>query len=54
MDILVQMRHNFDKPEEMVDLKKRLTGEKWKEVRGGRYGGGDVKEEVGVGKEGNR
>ncbi|XP_053172229.1 nck-associated protein 1-like [Scomber japonicus] len=26
MDILVQMRHNFDKPEEMVDLKKRLTG----------------------------
>lgn len=31
MDVLVQMRNNFDKPEEMVNLKKRLTGEKWKE-----------------------
>ncbi|TMS19351.1 Nck-associated protein 1-like [Larimichthys crocea] len=26
MDILVQMKNNFDKPEEMVNLKKRLTG----------------------------
>uniref|UniRef100_A0A7N6AML2 NCK associated protein 1 like n=1 Tax=Anabas testudineus TaxID=64144 RepID=A0A7N6AML2_ANATE len=26
MDVLVQMRSNFDKPEEMVNLKKRLTG----------------------------
>uniref|UniRef100_A0A3B4UXM3 NCK associated protein 1 like n=1 Tax=Seriola dumerili TaxID=41447 RepID=A0A3B4UXM3_SERDU len=26
MDILVQMRNNFDKPEEMTGLKKRLTG----------------------------
>lgn len=26
MDILVQMRNNFDKPEEMANLKKRLTG----------------------------
>ncbi|KAM7422883.1 hypothetical protein PAMA_010764 [Pampus argenteus] len=26
MDTLVQMRNNFDKPEEMVNLKKRLTG----------------------------
>lgn len=26
MDVLVQMKNNFDKPEEMVDLKKRLTG----------------------------
>ncbi|KAI3369922.1 hypothetical protein L3Q82_024728, partial [Scortum barcoo] len=26
MDILVQMKSNFDKPEEMANLKKRLTG----------------------------
>ncbi|XP_075997106.1 nck-associated protein 1-like [Genypterus blacodes] len=26
MDVLVQMRNNFDKPEEMVNLKRRLTG----------------------------
>uniref|UniRef100_A0A671YR64 NCK associated protein 1 like n=1 Tax=Sparus aurata TaxID=8175 RepID=A0A671YR64_SPAAU len=26
MDILVQMKNNFDKPEEMANLKKRLTG----------------------------
>ncbi|XP_041806501.1 nck-associated protein 1-like [Chelmon rostratus] len=26
MDILVQMKNNFDKPEEMTNLKKRLTG----------------------------
>uniref|UniRef100_A0A3P8S8F1 NCK associated protein 1 like n=1 Tax=Amphiprion percula TaxID=161767 RepID=A0A3P8S8F1_AMPPE len=26
MDILVQMKNNFDKPEEMSNLKKRLTG----------------------------
>ncbi|MEQ2307128.1 Nck-associated protein 1-like, partial [Ameca splendens] len=26
MDILVQMKNNFDKPEEMASLKKRLTG----------------------------
>ncbi|KAM9814098.1 nck-associated protein 1-like [Neosynchiropus ocellatus] len=26
MDVLVQIRSNFDKPEEMVNLKKRLTG----------------------------
>ncbi|XP_005740134.1 nck-associated protein 1-like [Pundamilia nyererei] len=26
MDVLVQMKNNFDKPEEMVNLKKRLTG----------------------------
>ncbi|KAM3621969.1 uncharacterized protein V6R79_018401 [Siganus canaliculatus] len=26
MDILVQMKNNFDKPEEMVTLKKRLSG----------------------------
>ncbi|XP_029287413.1 LOW QUALITY PROTEIN: nck-associated protein 1-like [Cottoperca gobio] len=26
MDVLVQMRNNFDKPQEMVNLKKRLTG----------------------------
>ncbi|XP_008406725.1 nck-associated protein 1-like isoform X2 [Poecilia reticulata] len=26
MDILVQMKNNFDKPEEMITLKKRLTG----------------------------
>lgn len=31
MDILVQMRNNFDKPEEMANLKKRLTGETWRE-----------------------
>lgn len=30
MDILVQMKNNFGKPEEMVALKKRLTGEKLK------------------------
>lgn len=39
MDILVQMKNNFDKPVEMAALKKRLTGEKqraetWEEVRG--------------------
>lgn len=28
MDILVQMKNNFGKPEEMVTLKKKLTGEK--------------------------
>lgn len=27
MDVLVQMRSNFDKPGEMASLKKRLTGE---------------------------
>ncbi|XP_040890168.1 nck-associated protein 1-like [Toxotes jaculatrix] len=26
MDVLVQMKNNFDKPEEMANLKKRLTG----------------------------
>lgn len=31
MDTLVQMRNNFDKPEEMANLKKRLSGEKWRE-----------------------
>lgn len=30
MDVLVQMKNNFDKPEEMVNLKKRLTGENWR------------------------
>lgn len=34
MDILVQMKNNFDKPEEMANLKKRLTGEKWRGERG--------------------
>lgn len=29
MDVLVQMKNCFDNPEEMVNLKKRLTGEKW-------------------------
>lgn len=29
MDVLVQMRNNFDKPEEMANLKKRLSGERW-------------------------
>lgn len=28
MDVLVQMKNNSDKPEEMANLKKRLTGEK--------------------------
>lgn len=36
MDVLVQMRSNFDKPEEMAGLKKKLTGEymrgEWMEV----------------------
>lgn len=27
MDILVQMKNNFEKPEKMEGLKKRLTGE---------------------------
>lgn len=26
MDVLVQMRANFDKPEAMIDLQKKLTG----------------------------
>lgn len=34
MDILVQMKNNFDKPEEMANLKRRLTGEKWRGERG--------------------
>lgn len=34
MDVLVQMKNNFDNPEEMASLKKRLTGEKWR----GKYG----------------
>lgn len=30
MDVLVQMRSKFDKAEEMANLKKQLTGERWK------------------------
>lgn len=26
MDVLVQMRANFDRPEAMIDLQKKLTG----------------------------
>lgn len=37
MDVLVQMRSNFDKPEEMVHLKKRLTGENLREESWGRH-----------------
>lgn len=30
MDILVQMKNNFENPEKMEGLKKRLTGKKQK------------------------
>lgn len=36
MDVLVQMKNNFDKPEQMANLKKRLTGEKCRGERGKR------------------
>ena len=29
MDVLVQMKSNFDKPEEMANLKRRLPGKRW-------------------------
>jgi len=46
MDILVQMKNNFDKPEEMANLKKRLTGEKWGEEGEMEVRGEDVKVEA--------
>lgn len=46
MDVLVQMKNNFDNPEEMASLKKRLTGEKWRGKRGEENkGGGGVKKD---------
>lgn len=42
MDVLVQMKNNFDNPEEMASLKKRLTGEKWR----GKCGEGNKEVEV--------
>lgn len=29
MDILVQMKNNYENPEKMEGLKKKLTGEEW-------------------------
>ena len=33
MDVLVQMRNHFDKPEDMANLKSKLPGERGEEVR---------------------
>lgn len=42
----MQMKNNFDNPEEMASLKKRLTGEKWKGKCGEENkGGGGVKKD---------
>lgn len=30
MDVLVQMKNNFENSEKMDNLKKRVTGENWK------------------------
>lgn len=39
MDMLVQMKNNFENLEKMEGLKKRLTGEDWK---GDLYTGGKM------------